>query len=441
MSQMYARVGPIALSPGVRKFNFWTFMYASFICIAMLAGVNFLQIYLIEVNLSIPKNEQGSITGLLAFAQELVALALIVPFGLMSDRIGRRPVMVAGLLICGVGYALFPLAATTTELVAYRVLFAIGSAALAAMLAIVGNDYTQERSRGRLFGFGGVMNGLGVIFMSAGLAQIPGALESAGFTPRAAGTVMFLTAATLCVLSALWLQFGLQGGVPVAPAERQQPLQLLIGGMRAGLNPRVFLSYLASFAGRSDNSIKSLFVAAWVIQVAPQLGVSAPEAIGRAGMLMGLMGVVSLVWTPLFGLILDRLNRVTGLGLAMGLAAGGFLIVSLVSSPLENSAIPAFALLAIGQSSAIIASVTLVGQEADPAARGTIIATNGWFGAMGILVASVVGGMLFDAVGPYAPFAMIGIFQAGVMLFAVAVRIKAPGSGMTASAAMDRESQ
>ena len=34
-------IGPIKLAPGVTRFNFWTFMYASFICIGMLAGMNF----------------------------------------------------------------------------------------------------------------------------------------------------------------------------------------------------------------------------------------------------------------------------------------------------------------------------------------------------------------------------------------------------------------
>ena len=98
-----------------------------------------------------------------------------------------------------------------------------------------------------------------------------------------------------------------------------------------------------------------------------------------------------------------------------------------ITSPLDSAMIPAFILLSIGQGSAIIASVTLVGQEASPAERGTIVATNGWFGAVGILVASLVGGYLFYLWRPWAPFVMIGVFQAGVFLFAVAVRIWSPG--------------
>lgn len=425
----FEKAGPVLLQSGVRKFNFWTFLYAAFICIAMLAGMNFLQVYLLEVNLGLPKNEQGFATGILATATEIVAILLIIPFGTLADRIGRRPVMIAGLLLCGAGYGLFPLATSLNELIVYRVVFAVGAAALSAMIPTVGNDYTQESSRGRMFGFSGLMNGLGVIFMSAGLAQIPSLLAARGWDAQAAGTGMFLTAAILCVISALVFRFGLKPGVPddVQEAERIPLQKMLLGGARAARNPRIVLSYLAAFAGRSDNAIKGLFLSAWVIQVAPGSGVAVPEAIAQAGKLMGIMGIVTLIWTPIFGYLLDKLNRVTGMALAMFLAAIGYSSMGLIDSPLENSALPIFVVLAIGQGSAIIASVTLVGQEASPAERGTVVATNGWFGAIGILIASLFGGYLFDTISPSAPFVMIGIFQACVFVYAVILRITSPG--------------
>ena len=429
MSGVLQKVGPVQLQPGIRRFNFWTFMYAAFICIAMLAGMNFLQVYLLEVNLGMPRSEQGFATGILATATEIVAILLIIPFGTLADRIGRRPVMITGLSLCGVGYGLFPLADTLDELIVYRVVFAVGAAALSAMIPTVGNDYAQESSRGRMFGFSGFMNGLGVIFMSAGLAQIPALLTTRGFDAQQAGTGMFLTAAALCLVSAVIFRFGLHPGVPddVKTAEHIPLKQLLLGGARAARNPRIVLSYFAAFAGRSDNAIKGLFVSAWVIQVAPDAGFSVPQAMAQAGKLMGLMGAVTLLWVPIFGYILDKLNRVSGMALAMFLAAIGYSSMGLISSPLDNAMWPAFVILAIGQGSAIIASVTLVGQEATPAERGTVVATNGWFGAIGILIASLLGGYLFDRVGPAAPFVMIGIFQALVFLFAVFVRLTAPG--------------
>ena len=56
-----------------------------------------------------------------------------------------------------------------------------------------------------------------------------------------------------------------------------------------------------------------------------------------------------------------------------------------------------------------------------------MVATNGWFGAVGILIASLLGGYLFDRLGPWAPFVMIGVFQGVVFLYALVVRFTAPG--------------
>jgi MFS family permease len=89
--------------------------------------------------------------------------------------------------------------------------------------------------------------------------------------------------------------------------------------------------------------------------------------------------------------------------------------------------IPLFLLLAVGQGSATVASFTLVGQEAPARERGTLIATSGLFGAIGILVAALVGGRIFDSVGPSAPFVMLGLLQLVLCLAAVVVRVISPG--------------
>ncbi len=403
-------------------------MYASFICVGMLAGMNFLQSYVLTEHLHIPATEVGAVSGNLAFWTEIVVILLIVPFGVLSDRVGRRPVMVVGILFLALGYALFPFASSIGELTLYRIVFAIGAAAVSALIATVGNDYTDNASRGRLFGFAGVMNGLGVIFMSVVVAAIPAALTARGVAPVSAGIVMFLTAAGLCVMAAAIFSRGLKGGVPALTAAPPPLSALLTSGLRAAANPRVALSYGAAFMGRSDNAVKGLFVSLWALQVAPLTGLSSSEALAGAGRLMGIMGLVILLWTPLFGLILDRVNRVTGLAIAMGLAGLGYASMGFVEEPLAARNLPLFALLAMGQGSAIIASVTLVGQEAPVRERGSIVATSGLFGAIGILVAAVAGGRLFDSIGPSAPFVMLGLLQLVLCLAAVVVRLKSPGS-------------
>jgi hypothetical protein len=49
------------------------------------------------------------------------------------------------------------------------------------------------------------------------------------------------------------------------------------------------------------------------------------------------------------------------------------------------------------------------------------------FGAIGILVAAVIGGRIFDSIGPSAPFVMLGLLQLVLCLAAVVVRVMSPG--------------
>ena len=74
-----------------------------------------------------------------------------------------------------------------------------------ALIAVVGNDYPEESSRGKMIGFGNAMNGVGVLFIALGIAQIPAILMKGGTDPVTAGRVMFLVAASLCFLSAIRL--------------------------------------------------------------------------------------------------------------------------------------------------------------------------------------------------------------------------------------------
>jgi hypothetical protein len=55
-----------------------------------------------------------------------------------------------------------------------------------------------------------------------------------------------------------------------------------------------------------------------------------------------------IIWAPIMGWIIDRCNRVTAQAVAMIMAGAGYLSMAFVSSPLDPSAYPAFALLGAG---------------------------------------------------------------------------------------------
>ena len=78
---------------------------------------------------------------------------------------------------------------------------------------------------------------------------------------------------------------------------------------------------------------------------------------------------------------------------------------------------PFFVLLGIGQISAFLGAFSLIGQEAPVAERGSVLGMFSLVGAIGILVATAVGGRLFDQIAPWAPFVLIGIAN-GVLCIA-----------------------
>ena len=96
------------LSPGISYKNFFTYLYASFISIALLSAMGFLQPYVLNANLGIPRGQQGLVSGNLGVLSEIVTILLIKPAGSLSDRIGRVPVLTGGILFFGFGFCFLP---------------------------------------------------------------------------------------------------------------------------------------------------------------------------------------------------------------------------------------------------------------------------------------------------------------------------------------------
>ncbi len=218
-SQTGIKFGPIWLMPGISKINVTTKLYGTFVGVTMLSGMHILGGYVLTEHLGIPRTEQGTMTGDLTFWTEIVALLLFTPVGVLSDRIGRRPVYIMGILLIGLGYGLTPFATNFAELMAYRLIFALGLCGTSAMMASLTNDYPQEKSRGLFIGVASMMNVLGTIFVAGVLAQIPVLVIEGGGSAIDGGKAMLWTATALCVLTAIVSQFGSNG--PGKSGQRQ----------------------------------------------------------------------------------------------------------------------------------------------------------------------------------------------------------------------------
>ena len=384
--------------------------------------------YVLTEHLNVPRGQQGTVAGDLSFWVEVVALLLFTPVGVLADRIGRRPVYIWGIIIMGLGYGLVPFATTVTELLLFRLVIAIGMVAVAGTLATLTNDYPMENSRGKMIGITSMFNILGTILMSVGIARIPSIVAEWGYDPVAGGKIMFLTAAALCLVTAVAARLGLKSGTPIARRDRADVKTLLMSGIRAGrTNPRIALSYAAAFAARSDLVIKGLFLVLWAIQVGVEQGMNPGQSMARFGVMLAIMSGFSFCLAPFFGWLMDKISRVSATIVALTFATVGYLSMGIITSPLDFAMLPYFLIITLGSSFMLKASLGLIGQEAPPRERASVIAMNSWCGALGILIFTLIGGRLFDSVGPWAPFVMCGVYQAFLLIAAIIIRVVAPG--------------
>ncbi|MEU9146615.1 MFS transporter [Streptomyces sp. NPDC048349] len=99
-------------------------------------------------------------------AYTLVLGSLLMLAGSTADRIGRRKVFVAGLVLFSVGSLLCSLAPTLDWLIAYRMVQAVGGAMLNPVaMSIITNTFTDPAGRARAIGVWGAVAG---ISMAAG---------------------------------------------------------------------------------------------------------------------------------------------------------------------------------------------------------------------------------------------------------------------------------
>ncbi|QGV80735.1 MFS transporter [Streptomyces ficellus] len=99
-------------------------------------------------------------------AYTVVLASLLMLAGSTADRIGRRKVFTAGLVLFTLGSALCSLAPDLTSLVAFRTVQAVGGSMLNPVaMSIITNTFTEPRARARAIGvWGGVVG----ISMAAG---------------------------------------------------------------------------------------------------------------------------------------------------------------------------------------------------------------------------------------------------------------------------------
>ncbi len=325
--------------------------------------------------------------------------------GRLSDRFGRRPVLLVSVLGAAVGFFIMGWAVALWMLFLGRLIDGISGADIGTAQAYMA-DITSPEERSKSMGMIGAAIGAGFVFGPA----IGGFM--AGIDPAAP----FFMAGCLALINALLIWLYLPESLHRdlrADRGRRQPLAAVLQHVQAGVYVRVVLSYFLAICGFS------VMTTVWALFLKHVYSYDAQ----RAGYLFAYIGVIGVIMQG--GVLRRLLHR--GKGEKM-LVLVGCLILAAATAWLPVTAslttlMLASAGIAIGNSLITPVLNGLASRTVDPAWQGRALGILQSGGSLGRVVGPILGGWLLT-LGPAAGpgYATLALFtSAGVVLLALLV--------------------
>ncbi len=354
-----------------------------------------------------------ALIGLLVAVHPATQLVSGPIWGRISDRVGRRPILLVGLVGSGASYLIFALAGNLVWLFASRAMAGVAGANIPLAQAYIA-DSTEVENRTRGMGLVGAAFGLGFIAGPAiggalshfGYA-VPGFFAAALCLANAAGAYVYLPESLSTELRAKAVAaagVGLLGRLRFAVTFARQPA---IGALIA-----IFM--LATF-------VFSAFTTVFPLWIDVELGYNARHA----GYLLAYFGLLmAIVQGRLLGPIAGRLGekRLLVVATAVLTVTYALLPLSTVLWALALSLVP----LAFGTGLSWPTLTGLASQHAEVDVQGAILGTMQSLSAFARMAGAVWAGWVFGGWGPAAPYLVNALLMSLAVAFAIVFMIRAP---------------
>ena len=326
---------------------------------------------------------------------------LFAPFwGRLSDRIGRRPVILMGLAGSAVSYAVFALAESLPMLFAARIMSGIAGANIPTAQAFIA-DVTTPEHRARGMGMIGAAFGLGFVFGPA----IGGFMSRWGYAAPAWFAACLSLANFVAGLFVLPESRSHDARAAAVPAGRLRAFQQAVARPHM---PQVLTVYFLVVMAFSS------FEAMFALYGEHRFGLT-PAGIGY------LFAMVGVVLATVQGLLVGRTVKWLGerrvvpaaillLSMALSLVAVSGSVRMLVFATL---------LVAVGVGFHTPSIMSVISRLADPAAQGGTLGVSQSLASLARIVGPAWSGWVYDRLGHQVPF----MTAAALMLVACAMSV------------------
>lgn len=329
--------------------------------------------------------------GMLGTVFSLMQFLFAPAWGRLSDRIGRRPIILVGLIGSGASYLMLAGAHSLPLVFAARILGGVAGANVSTAQAYIA-DITTPENRARGMGMIGAAFGLGFIFGPA----LGGTLSRWG-----ASTPMYF-AAVLCLGNALAAWLLLPESRAAAPAKAQgSRLQLIrhaIGRPELALLLSLFFIVTSAFSG---------FEATFALYAERRFGFTA-QSIGYVFAFIGV--VLSLVQGMLVGKAVKRFGERRVVPFAVAAIGVGLSLIPAASS--VPMLLVVLGILSAGMGFNGPSLTAMISKLADADEQGGMLGLAQSLSALGRIVGPAWGGFLFDRFGIGIPYLSAGMIMA-----------------------------
>jgi DHA1 family tetracycline resistance protein-like MFS transporter len=357
--------------------------------------------------------------GLLMSVYSLMQFVFSPIWGQLSDRIGRRPVILISLLGAAIAHLAFAFAPSFWALVVARAFAGLFGGNLSTAMAYIA-DITDEKNRSKGMGMIGAAFGLGFILGPSMGGIFADVGKSLGNYPPFGQSFPAVVAATICFANFLF-------ALKALPESRQPGSASAVRGHRFQrifqafgtpvLNVLILLLFLNTFALAHVEATLFLFVQDqfhWTLS-------QASFGFAYIGVIMVItQGYLIRKFMPKYG---ERNILVAGLilsalGFGLSALAGGVWLLAL-------------GVTALGFGNGL----------ANPSLNGSISLTSGKdvqgnnlgvsqsLSSMARILGPPSGGLLYQRLSPSAPFAMAAVVMLAGLAFAYAIRKRMPEGG------------